>query len=42
MKSPIEVYPPDGLVVNAANMRHLWILAAGSERLPFVWRGGNP
>jgi len=37
----VEVYPPDRLIVNVANMRHLWILPVGSERLPFVWRGGN-
>jgi hypothetical protein len=35
----VEIYPPDALIVNVANMRHLWILPAGSERLPFVWNG---
>ena len=31
----VEVYPPDGNVVNVANMRHLWILP---ERLAVGWR----
>jgi hypothetical protein len=30
----VEIFPPDGDVVNVANMRHLWVLA---ERPPFVW-----
>ena len=28
----VEVYPPDGKVVDVANMRHLWVLP---ERMPF-------
>lgn len=32
----VEVFPPDADVVNVANMRHLWILPAGS--LAFAWR----
>ena len=32
----VEVFPTDRDVVNVANMRHLWILPAGT--LPFVWR----
>lgn len=31
----VEIYPPDADVVNAANMRHLWLLA---EAPPFMWR----
>lgn len=30
----VEVYPPDGSVVNVASIRHLWILEA---RMPFSW-----
>ena len=30
----VEVYPPGGMVVNVANMRHLWIVA---ERPAFAW-----
>lgn len=37
----IEVYPPAELVVNVANIRHLWILPIGAERLPFVWKEGR-
>lgn len=32
----IEIYPRAADEVNAANMRHLWIL---SELIPFAWRG---
>ncbi len=32
----VEVFPPDRDVVNVANMRHLWILPAGT--LAFAWR----
>lgn len=32
----VEVFPTDENVVNVANMRHLWILPAGS--LAFAWR----
>ncbi len=35
----IEVFPPESLTVNVANMRHLWILPEGAEQLPFVWGG---
>ena len=35
----VEVFPPDRLLVNVANMRHLWVLPAAAERLPFVWGG---
>ena len=31
----VEIYPADADVVNVANMRHLWIMAA---KLPFAWR----
>lgn len=31
----VEIYPPDDEVVNAANLRHLWLLA---ERPPFAWQ----
>lgn len=34
-RDAVEVYPPAADVVNAANMRHLFILP---YRLPFVWR----
>lgn len=27
----VEIYPPDADVVNVANMRHLWVFAAGAE-----------
>lgn len=32
----VEVFPPESDVVNVANMRHLWILPAGT--LAFAWR----
>lgn len=35
----VETFPPDRLIVNVANMRHLWVMPAGAERLPFVWGG---
>ncbi|MES3155034.1 DUF7694 domain-containing protein [Sphingomonas faeni] len=35
----IEVFPPERLIVNVANMRHLWILPEGAEQMPFVWNG---
>jgi hypothetical protein len=35
----IEVFPPDRLIVNVANMRHLWILPEGADQMPFVWNG---
>jgi hypothetical protein len=35
----IEVFPPERLVVNIANMRHLWLLPEGAEQMPFVWGG---
>lgn len=35
----IEVFPPERLIVNVANMRHLWILPEGAEQMPFVWSG---
>jgi hypothetical protein len=35
----IEVFPPERLIVNVANMRHLWILPEGGEQMPFVWNG---
>lgn len=31
----VEVYPPDGDVVNVGNLRHLWVLP---HPLPFAWR----
>lgn len=33
----VEVYPPDGEVVNVANMRHLWIV----QKPPFAWSAGK-
>ena len=33
-REAVEVYPPDGCVVDVANIRHLWILPA---RMPFSW-----
>lgn len=33
-KCAVELFPPDGEVVNVANMRHLWIVDAP----PFMWR----
>jgi hypothetical protein len=35
----IEVFPPERLIVNVANMRHLWLLPEGAEQMPFVWNG---
>lgn len=35
----IEVFPPDSLLVNVANMRHLWLLPEAAITLPFVWGG---
>jgi hypothetical protein len=32
----VEVFPPDDLVVNVANMRHLFVFPAGAVP-PFVW-----
>lgn len=32
----VEVYPPDTSVVNVANLRHLWVLPAGT-RMRFSW-----
>ncbi len=34
-----EVFPPDELVVDEANMRHLWLLKTGV--LPVVWGFGD-
>lgn len=31
----VEVYPPDGDVINVANLRHLWLL---DEPPPYGWR----
>jgi hypothetical protein len=31
----VEVYPPDDDIVNAANMRHLWLLPVAPE---YGWR----
>jgi hypothetical protein len=31
----VEVYPPDSLIVNVKNMRHLWIL---DEIPPYCWK----
>lgn len=31
----VEIYPADDDVVNVANMRHLWVMAAP---VPFAWR----
>ncbi|MGL5719865.1 MAG: DUF7694 domain-containing protein [Alphaproteobacteria bacterium] len=37
-KCAVEVFPPDNLVVNIANMRHLWVL----DYVPnFCWGGKN-
>lgn len=36
----VEIFPADTDIVNVANMRHLWILPAGS--LPFAWRKLKP
>lgn len=33
-REAVEIYPPDGCVVDVANIRHLWILP---ERMPFSW-----
>jgi len=33
-REAVEIYPPDGYVVDVANMRHLWILPG---RMPFSW-----
>lgn len=33
----VEIYPPDGLLVNVANMRHVWVLKAVPA---FMW-GAN-
>lgn len=33
-KAAVEVYPPDDMVVNVANMRHLWIM---DEVPDYVW-----
>lgn len=38
-KCAVELYPPDGQVVNVANMRHLWIL---DEPPPFIWKKSLP
>jgi len=35
----VETFPPDNLVVNVANMRHLWIFPIG-ELPAFVWKNG--
>lgn len=32
----VEVFPPEGDLVNVASMRHLWVLPAGW--VPFAWR----
>jgi hypothetical protein len=37
----VEVLPPDRLVVNVANMRHVFVLPAG-KTLPFVWGARRP
>lgn len=34
-KPALEVFPPDGDVVNVANIRHLWIVPLAPE---FMWR----
>ena len=34
-KAAVEIFPPDNAVVNAANLRHLWVLP---EPPPFMWR----
>lgn len=33
-REAVEIYPPDGCVVDVANIRHLWILP---DRMPFSW-----
>lgn len=33
-REALELYPPDGRIVNSANMRHLWVLPDGMI-LPF-------
>ena len=33
-ETAVEVFPPERDIVNVANMRHLWVLAAP---LPFAW-----
>lgn len=33
----LEIYPPDGDVVNVANLRHLWVMR---ELQSFAWRKG--
>jgi hypothetical protein len=32
----VEVYPPEPLVVNIANIRHLWVYRSAMD-LPFMW-----
>lgn len=34
----VEVFPPDGEVVDVANMRHLWLLP---DRPPYAWTGAK-
>jgi hypothetical protein len=34
-RDAVEVFPAQGDLVNAANMRHVWVLP---YRLPFIWR----
>lgn len=36
----VEVYPEDINIVNAANMRHLWVFPLG-QRLNFAWTEKN-
>jgi hypothetical protein len=39
-RAAVEIYPPDTLVANVANMRHLWVLPDASV-LPFMWDGAR-
>lgn len=39
-RDALEVYPPDGDIVNVANMRHLWVHGP-SVRIPWFWRTGK-
>ena len=34
-KAAVEIYPPDKDIVNAANMRHLWVLDTPPD---FMWK----
>lgn len=33
----VEVYPPEDMLVNVANMRHLWLVTDA----PFAWKDGR-